>query len=36
VATDSAQAEIYHKWYKGLSKDLVLREANIIVGELAQ
>jgi carboxyl-terminal processing protease len=36
VATDSAQAEIYHKWYKGLSKDLVLREANIIVSELAQ
>ena len=36
VATDSAQAEIYHKWYKGLSKDLVLREANTIVGELAK
>lgn len=35
VATDSAQAVIYQKWYKGLSKDLVLREANTIVGELA-
>ena len=35
-ATDSAQAEIYQKWYKGLSKDLVLREANTIVSELAQ
>jgi carboxyl-terminal processing protease len=36
AATDSAQAEIYQKWYKGLSKDLVLREANTIVSELAK
>jgi carboxyl-terminal processing protease len=34
--TDSAQADIYHKWYKNLSRDLVLREGVKVVNDLVK
>jgi hypothetical protein len=32
--TDSAQADIYQKWFKGLSKDLILSESVQIMMDL--
>jgi hypothetical protein len=34
--TDSAQADIYQKWYKNLSRDLVLREGVKVVNDLVK
>jgi carboxyl-terminal processing protease len=34
--TDSAQAEIYHKWYKSLSNDVILREGVSIIADLSK
>ena len=34
--TDSVQADIYAKWFKGLSKDAILRESAHIVSDLAK
>jgi len=34
--TDSAQSDIYHKWYKNLSRDLVLREGVKVVNDLVK
>jgi len=33
---DSAQADIYQKWYKNLSRDLVLREGVKVVNDLVK
>jgi len=34
--TDSAQADIYQKWYKNLSRDLILREGVKVVNDLVK
>jgi hypothetical protein len=33
-ATDSVQQDIYQKWFKGLSKDVILRESTYIIQDM--
>mgnify|MGYP000105872644 CR=1 FL=1 len=35
-ATDSVQKDIYQKWFKGLSKDVILRESTLILNDMVR